>query len=162
MIIFGISIGTTRTGVAILKDGALQCAEIHRFMTPWSDEKLAKIINQYRQYIEKYKPTAIMVKVPPSSKHNGAIKAVMAKIELLAEEYNCALDFITKSELKDRTGMRTTAELIEWTKRLYPDLAALYEKGQSNDHNYYKKLYEAVLSAHVYQQMQSLREVGNN
>jgi hypothetical protein len=141
-----------------MKDGALQRAEIHRFMTPWSDEKLTKIINQYRQYIEKYKPTAIMVKVPPSRKHNGAIKAVMAKIAALAEEYNCDFDFITKSELKDRTGMKTTGELIEWTKRLYPELTALYEKGASTDHSYYKKLYEAVLSAHVYQQMQSLRE----
>jgi len=103
-----------------------------------------------------------MIKVPPSIKHNGAIKAVMEKIVALAKEYNCEFDFITKAELKDRTGMKTTIELIDWTKRLYPELTALYEKGVSTDHNYYKKLYEAVLSAHVYRKMYELREARNN
>jgi hypothetical protein len=127
-------------------------------MAPWSEEKLTKIINQYRYYIEKYDPKAIMVKVPPPRKHNGAVKSVMDKIAALAEEYRCDLDFITKNELKEKTGMRTSAELVDWTRRLYPDLTALYEKGALSDHSYHKKLYEAVLSAHVYQSMQRLRE----
>jgi RNase H-fold protein (predicted Holliday junction resolvase) len=157
MTIFGISLGTTQTGVCILKDGLLINQQVHNFHETWSQEKLTKITNRYREYIEVYNPSAIVVKVPPSINHKGAVKSLMNKIALLAKEYHSDLDFITKDELKDKTGTKTTEELIEWTRRLYPDLTALYEKGASNDHRYYKKLFEAVLSAHVYQNMKRLR-----
>jgi hypothetical protein len=55
--------------------------------------------------------------------------------------------------------MHTTDELIEYTKRLYLELFALHEMGIANGHSYYKKRYEAILSAHVYQERQRVKEL---
>lgn len=157
MTILGISIGTSRTGVCVLKDDELLDRQVHNFDAVWSDAKMRIIINRYRQYIRKHSVTAIMVKIPPLRKHTKAISRLLRQIEMLAQEYDCLFDMITKSELKHVTGMRSTLDLIEYTRRLYPQLSSLYEKGAPTEHMYYKKLFEAVLSAHLFKEWQLAR-----
>jgi len=159
MIIFGISIGTMNTGVCVLQDGHLLDRHIHKFSTSWSEAKFRIIMKRYRQYLQKYSITAIVIKVPPVHKHTKAIARILKGIEALAKEYYCEFDLFTKSELKSITCMRSTDELIEYTKRLYPGLATLHKKGTANRHSYYKKMFEAILSAHVYQERQIVRAV---
>jgi RNase H-fold protein (predicted Holliday junction resolvase) len=157
MTILGISIGTTRTGVAVLKDGVLLDRHIHNYQATWSDIKLRIITSRYKQYILKRNVTAIIVKIPPLKKHTKSITRILKRIEALAEEYHCEFDLVTKRELKDVTGMRSTSDLIEFARRLYPELIAMYEKGKANDHSYYRKLYEAILAAHIFQERQRIR-----
>jgi len=157
MTILGISIGTTRTGVCVLKDGQLLDRHIHNYKTAWSDAKLRKIVNSYRRYILKRNVTAIIVKIPPLNKHTPAVGRILNRIEALAKEYSCEFDLVTKSEIKHSTSIRSTNELVKYARLLYPELAAMFEKGKANDHNYYKKIYEAVLAAHVFQERQRIR-----
>ena len=157
MIIFGISIGTTKTGVCVLQDEVLLDRHIHLFHHPWSDTKLRIIINRYRQYLQKYPITAIVVKIPPVEKHTKAMARILKRIEGLAKEYYCEFDLTTKSELKGVTCTRSTEELIEYTKRLYPELMALHERDVNTKYSYYKKMYEAILSAHIYQERQRVK-----
>ena len=154
MTILGISIGTTRTGVCILKDGVLLDRHIHNYQDLWSENKLRIIINRYKQYILKRNVTAIIVKIPPLKKHTKPITQILKRIEALAKEYHCEFDLITKSEMKYITGVRSTNELIKYTLLLYPELTATIEKGGQNDHSYYKKLYEAILCAYIYKERQ--------
>ncbi|WP_419788825.1 hypothetical protein HDF24_11325 [Mucilaginibacter sp. X4EP1] len=157
MTILGISVGTTRTGVCVLKDEILLDRHIHSYPAAWSDNKLRIIANRYRQYVLKHNVTAIIVKIPRLKNHTKAISQLLKRIEALATEYHCEFDLITKSELKDVTGMRSTSELIEYARQLYPELVAMYDKGKANDHSYYQKLYEAILSAHIFQERQRVR-----
>lgn len=140
-----------------MKDRVLFRAQVHNYMAPWSDEKLAKIIAQYREYIKKYKPQAIVVKVPPAAYHSPEIKMIMAKVGLLAKEYRCAFDYITKDELKEATDTDNTEQLIERTVHLYPELNEVYERG-AKSYQYYQSLYEAVLAARVYEERMRLKE----
>jgi RNase H-fold protein (predicted Holliday junction resolvase) len=151
MTILGISIGTTRTGVCVLKDGTLLDRYVHSYHYQWSDHKLRIIVNRYKRYILKHNVTAIIVKVPPLKKHTPAIARILKRLEALAKDYDCEFDLTTKSELKHSLHARSTNELILLARHAYPELAPLFEKGAANDHRYYKKLYEAVAAAHFFQ-----------
>lgn len=157
MTILGISIGSTRTGVCVLRDGILIDRQIHSYHTVWPDNKLRIIINRYKRYIRKWQVKAIIVKVPPPRKHTKATKLILKRIEALAKEHSCSFDLITKLEIKEVLGLHSTTALNECARLLYPGLNFVYEKGELNDHSYYKKLFEAVLAAHSYQERQHVR-----
>jgi len=145
----GISIGSTRTGVCVLKDSELLDWQIHDFRMAWSDHKLQIIINLYKQYIQKHKVTSIIVKMPPLKTHTKAITQIRKRIEVLAKAHNCTYTSITKSDIKRLSNLRNTNSLIDYARMRYPVLVHVFEKGVHNEHRYYKKLYEAVLSAHL-------------
>jgi len=156
MTILGISIGTTRTGVCILNDDVLLDRHIHNYRSAWSDHKLRVIINRYKQYILKNNVSAIIIKIPPLKKHTKPITQILKRLEALAKEYYIDFDFITKSEIKHVINVRSTTELIKYTTLLYPELEAVYDNGTQKD-SYYKKLYEAVLCAHIFKERQKVR-----
>lgn len=157
MTIFGISIGTKRTGICVLIDGVLIDRNIHTFPDIWSEKKLHFILKCYKRYIIKRKVDAIIVKIPPPKKHTGPINQLMKGIEALAKEHNCEFDLTTKKEIKNITNLRNTNSLIEYTRLLYPELLPVFLKGVNDDHNYFKKMYEAILSANIYQERQRVR-----
>ena len=154
MTVLGISLGTSRTGVCVLKDDILFDRHVHSYHDVWSATKLRAIINRYRQYVTKHNVTAIMVKIPPLDTHSKPLTRMVKHLERLAKRHDCMFDLITKGELKDFTGTRSTSGLIECTRRLYPELSPLFEKGKQS---YYKKLFEAVLSAHIFKERQRKR-----
>jgi len=157
MTVLGISIGTSRTGVCVLQDEILQDRHIHDYPTTWSDTKLRIILNRYRQYLHKYQVDAVIVKIPPAQRHTKALLRLIRRIEALSKEYYCEFDLITKSEIKGTLHLRSTDEMIRYAIVLYPELSALYEKGIATNHSFYKKLYEAVLAAYIYQKRQKAR-----
>ena len=157
MTILGISAGTTRTGMCILKDDVLVYGRVRDYRKVWSDAKLRVIIRDYRHYILKYNVSAIIVKISPLKKHTPALRKVLKRLEGLAAEYGILFDLITKTELKSFTNTRSTSELIDYTRRTYPDLNVFFDKGMLNEHSYNKKLFEAVLSAHVFKEKQRIR-----
>jgi len=150
MTILGISIGTTRTGVCILRNGVLLDRQIHSYHDVWSDNKLRIIINRYKRYVRKWQVKAIIVKVPPPRKHTKATKLILKRIEALAKDHNCRFDLITQDEMRSQLHLHSTGALIECARLLYPELNVIYQKGEVNDHRYYKKLFEAVLAAHIF------------
>ena len=157
MTILGISIGTTRTGVAVLKDDVLLDRQIHRNERVWSDNKLRMILNLYKQYVVKRSVQAIVVKIPPPKKLTPPLKRLLRRIEALAKKHGCDFDLTTKNELKHVTGVRSTIELVKYTTLLYPELAPVFDKGVDNNHMYHRKLFEAVLSAYIYSGRQQLK-----
>lgn len=145
----GISIGATRTGVCVLKDKELLDWQINDFPMKWSEYKLRIISNCYEQYILKYKTTDIVLKLTPQDTHTKAITQIRKRIKVLAMKYNCSFTEMEKSDIKRMTNLTNTDSLIEYARILYPQLQHVYQKGLHNKHSYYKKLYEAVLSAHL-------------
>lgn len=159
MTILGISIGTTRTGVCVMRDGVLLDRQMHNYYTVWSETKLRIILNRYKHYILKRKVQAIIVKIPPPRKHTKAITLLLKRVEALAKEHHCSFDLITKKEIAHALNLHSSTALNEYARLLYPELIFCYEKGADNDHKYYKKVFEAVLSAHIFEKRQQLKEV---
>jgi RNase H-fold protein (predicted Holliday junction resolvase) len=157
MTVLGISIGTSRTGVCVLHNDTLLDRHIHDYPTLWSDTKLRIILNRYRQYLHKHKIDAVVVKIPAIHRHTKPLLRLIRRVEALAKEYNCEFDLITKSEIKHTLSLRSTNEIVKFSSMLYPELSALYEKGIATNHSFNKKVYEAVLAAHIYKERQRVR-----
>ncbi len=157
MTIFGISVGTTRTGICVLIDGVLIDRNVHNFTDLWSEKKLHLILRCYKRYIVKRKVEAIIVKIPPLKRHTEPIKQLLQGIEALAKEHHCEFDLTTKKEIKNITTLRNTNSLIEYARLLYPELLPVFLKGVNDDHSYFKRMYEAILSANIYQERQRIR-----
>lgn len=158
MIIFGISIGTSRTGVCIVQDGKLIYAHVHDFRGPWSDNKQRIILNTYRKYFRQYAITDVMIKIPYGPECSKQVQRLRHRVEKMAAEYYCPFDFTTKSEIKGTFVLKSTEEIVKFATRMYPQLSALYEKGIATKHSFYIKLYEAVLAAAVYEQKYKARQ----
>lgn len=152
MTILGISVGTSRTGVCVLRDGTLLERQVHDFPTQWSDTKLRIVLNRYRRYLHKYNVNAVVIKIPLVDPKRKALMRLIRRVEALAKEYECEYDLMTRSDLKRTYSLRSTDEIIKFTVRLYPELNPLYNKGILTSQAYYKKLYEAVLASHIYQE----------
>ena len=110
------------------------------------------IINRYKRYVLKRQVQAIVVKVPPPKKRGRAITHILKRLEALAKKHGCSFDLITKNDMKNALGLHSTTALNECVRLLYPELGVIYQKSVSNDHSYYKKLFEAVLAAHIFQE----------
>ena len=159
MTVLGISVGTSRTGVCVLQEGKLIDLHIHDYPNPWSDNKLRIILNKYRQYLKRYPITHVIIKVPPPSGHSKPLRRLLRRIEALAGEYYCEFDLITKTEIKGTLLLRSTEEIIIYAKGLFHELTGLYDKGRRSNHSYQRKLYEAVLAAHIYEERQRVRKL---
>jgi hypothetical protein len=159
MTIFGISIGTSRTGICILQDGKLVYAHVHDYPTPWTDTKLRIILNQYRQYFHLYQITDVMIKIPHPSRRTKHIHQLIRRIEAMIKEYYCSHDLTTKTEIKEVFALRSSEEIPDFATRLYPKLSGLYDKGKTSNHRFYRKLYEAVLAAYMYQERIRIRKL---
>lgn len=147
-----------RTGVCVMEGFGLADWQVHTYRHAWSEYKLRLILNRYRRYILRYGATAVIVKIPPRHKQTRAVLQLMRRIEQLARRHGCDFDLTTKDELKHRTGTRSTAEMIGHVKRLYPELGHLSE-GSNGDYNDHRKLFEAVMSAHLYSRWAQEREL---
>ncbi|WP_367914588.1 hypothetical protein [Leadbetterella sp. DM7] len=151
MTILGISVGTTLTGVCIMQRGKLIDWQAHKYQTKWSDEKLQAIVNQYREYFKNNRINAVMVKVPPLRYHNEEITLILQKLEEIVRKYGITkYDLITQVEIKNKFLIRNTDELIECTVKKFPVLQQTFRKGEHNNHKYYRKIYEAVMSAYIF------------
>ncbi|MGY3214773.1 hypothetical protein [Mucilaginibacter sp. HD30] len=158
MTVLGISIGTARTGIAVLEDGKILERQAHVYQTTWTENKLRAITDKYREHVRQHNVTAIMVKIPPLSRHSKAVSRLLRGIEAIAKDTYCDFDLITKNEIKDRLCLKSTEEMITYAPMLYPELLPLYKQGLATGHNHYKKIYEAVLAAHIYAQRQKLKQ----
>ncbi|MBY0377306.1 MAG: hypothetical protein K2Q33_01920 [Gammaproteobacteria bacterium] len=137
----------------MMKDGVLLDWRIHEYKGEWSKHKLHRIIQQYKRYIVRHNVNEVMVKIPQLTKDNKELASIRNKLVVLAKKYNCKIDFILKSEIKERLTLKNTKEIIEIAVRYYPVLEHVYKKGVKNKHLYYTKLYEAVLGAQLYSEM---------
>ncbi|MBD1363473.1 hypothetical protein IDJ77_06600 [Mucilaginibacter sp. ZT4R22] len=150
MIILGISLGTSRTGICILDNEKILAKNVHDYPVPWSDTKLRAILSNFRSYFKRYAIIGVIVKVPPPSRHTPALKRLMRRIEALARDHYCEVDFITKAEIKGTYVLQSTDEIIQFATKMHPELLELYQRGIKSNHKFHKKLYEAVLAAHIF------------
>jgi hypothetical protein len=153
MIILGISVGTSNTGIGILRDDNLIERSIHSYhVPPWSDSKMRIILNRYREHIIKRNVTDIVVKTPLIYGKNKAITTLIKRIEQLAKEHDCTFITTSKRNIRQSLDMHRREEFADYAVLLYPELSHLHSKGERNGHRYYNKVYEAVLSAHIYKE----------
>jgi RNase H-fold protein (predicted Holliday junction resolvase) len=149
MVVLGISLGTTTTGIAVLNDGELIYWHTHSFRDKWSPDKAALITSRYGNYVSQYKPKKVVVKIPPVYHHSGAIKQLLEKIKELFSYHGCMVEYKTKDEVKEHIPeVANHNQLMAYAIEHYPILLPEYEQAMAGKNNYHAKLFDAVIAAH--------------
>lgn len=149
--VLGISIGTRKSGVAVIQDKELIHWQTHSFLGKWSDQKSKKILNRFASYINQYHPGAVMIKVPPKTHHTTTFVILLKKLLFLLQPPGCMVQVSTKKDIKLAIPEITNTEtLLKYVVSQYPILQAEYEQECSNAEAYHLRMFEAVLAAHLY------------
>jgi hypothetical protein len=149
MTILGISIGTRRNGIAVLRERKLEQAHVHTFNERWSTPKCVAILALYKKYLCDHDIAHVVVKIPKPSHFSLAIKQLIKGLNEYVSNHGCLIEYRTLEDIKradpsitNRTTLRTKAV------QHYPILAHELRKDSNNKHPYYNKLFEAVIAAH--------------
>jgi glycerophosphoryl diester phosphodiesterase len=142
-ILLGISPGTITMGFAVM--GKIRLADwgVKNFRGKWSEAKLVKIISVISEITEKYKITAVVIKVPDPSRSSYALDRVVLEIKAYTKRKKIQLYTFSLDDLKN-CFTETTAV----TKREMVAIATAYDhllsNIQSSDDKYYIKVLEAI------------------
>ena len=151
MVIFGISIGTRNSGIAILDNGKLVAWNTLSFRNVWSEKKAKRIVSKYDRYLKKHKVTVVVLKIPPFTHQTEAILTLIKKIQEMIVFHGCMVEYKTKAEIKHAIPeVRNTRDLIKHTVMLYPVLTEEQTQELANKNSYHDKMFEAVMVAHLW------------
>lgn len=150
MVILGISLGTRKSGIAILDNGKLVAWNTLSFKNEWSERKATKIVSKYERYLKKHKVTTVVLKIPPFTHQTEAILTIIKKIQEIIVYHGCMVEYKTKAEIKQELPeVRNTNDLMAHASTLYPVLTDDYTQELTNRNRYHSKMFEAVMVAHL-------------
>jgi hypothetical protein len=151
MVILGISIGTKRTGIAVIKNGSLVRWDTHTLRGKWSEKKIASIIARCENHFKTLNVSVIVIKAPPFTHHSDNIMQLLKSLYAFIEYKGCLVDYKTKEDIKKIVPIiKNTHDLVTFAVTLYPQLQPEQAQEQANKNHYYVKMFEAVVVAHLY------------
>jgi RNase H-fold protein (predicted Holliday junction resolvase) len=157
MAILGISIGTRRNGVAVIRQESLEAAQVHTLNDRWSGHKLAAIMSLYAKYVREYNVRVIIIKTPKPSHWSLAIKQLLRAIDAYIKKQGCLVEYTTIDKMKAKEpAIRNKRDLRRMVVELYPILIHELNRDLKVKQPYYAKLFESVMAAH--QRMHEERE----
>jgi hypothetical protein len=154
MKILGISLGTRDSGIALLSHGQLIYWKTCAFHGSWSEDKLNTILARYDRYITRYRIRHVAIKIPPATHHTKAFLTLLKKLSELVQYRGCMVTCQTKADIKGVVPeVVNTESLMEYVVRQYPILLPEQAQERNCKRSYHVKMFEAVLTAHVYQEV---------
>jgi len=150
--ILGISSGTRSIGLAMMRNGDLVDWKVKTFKGEWSKDKLEYILRQLDAICRYYSVTAIALKKVDPSKGSRQLEVLTAGIIKLARRKRIPIDTYTIHDLHSvadgryRSAKKSIAEFVLDT---YPTLRREYLRERNNKREYYTKMFEAVVCAHI-------------
>lgn len=150
--VLGISLGTRRLGIAIVRNDRLIHFQIQTFPGIWSDKKLRYILSAISGHVQRHTIGGIVVKIPDTLPTSKAFNQLIGSLNILSEDMRVKTRYYTLSDLKiAHAGAEKTSRkwLIESIVKQHPELLPEYHKEHRNKEAYYYKMFEAVLCAHM-------------
>lgn len=150
--ILGISIGTTKIGIAVLQGNQIIEWKIKGFDAPWSPEKLERIITYLDHYTIVHPIKRIAIKVPALHSHTAAIKQLIQGIEHLGRTKKILVCSYTLSEMKEHWNGEqkiTIGQLIKKVLENHPKFHKHYNRTLKTKIVHFEKLFEAIGAAHM-------------
>lgn len=150
MVILGISLGTTTAGIAIMDEKELVHWQTHSFRAVWSDRKADGIVARLGSYLTRYRVQVVVVKLPPKSHQPYSVSQLLKKVVELCSYHGCMVQTTTKKELKAKiAGAKNHSDIMSFAIFHYPIITHQYQRALSRKNHYHKKLFEAVVAAHL-------------
>jgi RNase H-fold protein (predicted Holliday junction resolvase) len=152
--ILGISLGTVSTGMAVVYNDILFDWCVKGFKGKWCEEKKELILDTIDRMLELYEIDLFVIKVPSLVERHASLSELHREINFLAQKKQIPTETITIEDLKQFCGDAVTNKVGLRSKafQLFPELKNEYGRALEMKNNYYEKLFEACLAAHVFRQ----------
>lgn len=146
--LLGISLGTRRIGIAVMKENILLDWRIHSFKDSWSRSKQKDILFVIAGYIEECKVTEISIKKLDPIRNSEPLQNLFSEITMCANRKNIVMKSYSLLQMKkyfSKERTFTKSEMIKQVALQFPELIPEYNRDQKNKTPYYIKIFEAVL-----------------
>ena len=150
--ILGISIGTTKIGIAVLQRNEIYEWKMKGFDESWSPDKLEAIIAYIDDYTLVHPLKSIGVKIPALHSHTSAITQIIQRIEHLAKIKGIILQTYTLSDIKLHWNGQQKATRDQLTQTIlgkHPKFQSHYNRMKRTKTVHFEKLFEAIAVAHM-------------
>jgi len=151
--VLGISIGTRKIGLAVMQKGQLLESKVAAFKGPWSDEKLASIMQCIQKCKEHFTASAIAMKIPNIAHHTDGLQTLITAIQHYCSTQKLKVQVYTITELKEALlsdRRKTKRALVAFIGEKYTELYKEYRKEYSNRNKHYTKMFEAIAAAELF------------
>lgn len=151
--VLGISVGTRKLGISIMKDGELLDWKVTVFKGQWSQAKLASIVRYIDRCATKYQAQVIVLKVPSLVESSPGLQTLITEIKTyFTQKQNTVLQYRI-SDLKrfcfpnERSNKKAFVDYIE---EKFPEVHCAIKKEKRNRNPYYTPMFEAIIASQVY------------
>ncbi len=150
--ILGISPGTRTMGIAVIRDGELVESRVKTFKGTWSKSKLAYILGVIEKVWEYYGITEVVIKKVDPIKSSKQLEVLTNRTIRQMTQKGMKMNMYSIYDLNAATGSKKRhlhSSIAEYVLEIYPGLRGEYLKERNNRREYYSKMFEAVLCAHL-------------
>jgi hypothetical protein len=139
-------------GIAVLREGDLADWKVRSLKGKWSKDKLAHIIGVISKHCRYHNVTDIAIKIPDPTRSSRQLDALTRQLLLSAKEKRLPHTIYSLYDLHAFTRKETKRkkqDIAEYVLERYPQVKQEYFKERNNKQEYYSKMFEAVLCAHM-------------
>jgi RNase H-fold protein (predicted Holliday junction resolvase) len=148
--ILGISIGTTKIGIAVLERNVVIEWKMKCFRETWSQAKLESIVAYIDHYTLVHPIKRIGIKIPAPHSHTCAITQVIQLLEHVAKTKGINTYVYTLTDVKrywNGEHKTTRDQLIKAVLGKHPKFQKEYHRILKTKNFHYEKLFEAIAAA---------------
>jgi len=148
--VLGLSLGTRKIGLAVVKNGDLKEWCVKEFKGYWCIAKLKAIMFCVYKFCTLYGITSIAIKIPRKIGKQTGLRRVVSELERYAESQNIQIQKYSQNYLKlwycgsDQGDFQKVIEIIVLRK---PELVHEHRKEQRNYCGHYEVMFQAVAVA---------------
>ena len=150
--ILGISPGTRTMGLAVIRNGELIEWQVKTFKGTWSKDKLKHILGAIRKICDYFDVNAITLKKVDPIRSSAQLELLTDHLTAWTKKNTMRVATYSIHDLNAYTGRKQRNlhhAISEHVLEIYPALRQEYMKERNNECEYYSKMFEAVLCAHI-------------
>lgn len=151
--VLGISIGTRKVGLSIIKDGELLDWRIAMFKGTWSQAKFEKILKYIDRFAIRYQAYSIALKVPSLLDSSPGLQDLIKAIVKRFREKGIKTDIYRINDLKNHclAGAKGNKKaIVEFIVQKFPEVYGASKKESGNRNPYYIPMFEAILASLIF------------
>lgn len=151
--VLGISIGTRKLGVGVIKDGELLDWRVTVFKGIWSNHKLSRIIRYIELYALRYQVLSIALKVPSLIDSSPGLQPLITTVIEQCSRDQINVGTYRIEDLKrycfpdERSNKKA---LTQYLLDKFPEIYSAARKEKQNRNPYYTPMFEAIIAALVH------------
>jgi len=149
MAVLGISVGTRRAGIAVMRNGELIDYKVKSFKGAWSMRKQKEIIQLFTKYFEFYGVTHIAIKTVHPLHSSKTLDSLIRQVCKKGIDCGIKNERFTLKEMKHRVNISPNGSIMEYIHDSFPELRREYCKEKKSFHPYYIKMFEAIVLAKI-------------